>query len=149
MPLSTGPRDLVPKVLVELLSNPEHMADTENKFIHLASYTTTQNEVLEAVEKRMGKKFEVLQLRSDEVLPKAAEDAKRGLNWGMGAQVQATLFNRDSSGESIGDFRPVGIWNDRLSLPKSDLEEDLKDPLAGNWRGVVHWQGESIPDYSV
>lgn len=125
------------------------MADTENKFIHLASYTTTHNEVLKVIEKLMGNKFEVLQLRSEEVLPQAVADAENGLNWGMGAQVQATLFDRDLDGEARGDFRPVGIWNDRLGLPKSDLEQDLKGPLAGNWRGVVHWQGESIPDYSV
>lgn len=139
----------MPKVLIKLLSNPEHMEDTKNKFIHLASYTTTQNEVLEVVEKLTGEKFEVLQLRSEEVLPQAAEDLKRGINMGLALQVQATLFNWDSSGESIGDFRPVGIWNDRLGLPKSDPEQDLKGPLTGKWRGVVHWQGESLADYSI
>ena len=149
MPFSTGTRDLIPEILVELLSKPEHMENTKNKFIHLASYTTTQNEVLKVVEKLTGEKFEVLQLKSEEVLPQAVEDVKRGMNWGMGRQVQATLFNWDSYGDPIGDFRPEGIWNDRLDLPKSDLERDLKGPLAGNWRGIVHWQGESLPDYSV
>lgn len=149
MPFSTGTRDLVPKVLVELLSNPEHMKDTENKFIHLASYTTTQNEVLKVVEKLTGEKLEVLHLKSEEVLPQAVEDLKRGINMGLGHQVQATLFNWDSNEESIGDFRPAGIWNERLDLPKSEMEQDLKGPLAGNWRGIVHWQGERLPDYSV
>lgn len=125
------------------------MEDTKNKFIHLASYTTTQNEVLKVVEKLTGEEFEVLQFRSEEVLPQAAVDLKRGINMGLGLQVQATLFNWDFNDESVGDFRPVGIWNDRLGLPKSDPEQDLKGPLAGNWRGVVHWQGESLPDYSV
>lgn len=71
MPFSTGTRDLVPKVLTEILSTPEHMEDTKNKFIHLASYTTTQNEVLEVVEKLTGEKFEVQRLKSEEVLPRA------------------------------------------------------------------------------
>lgn len=149
MPFSTGPRDLVPKVLLELLSKPAHMEDTKNKSIHLASYTTTQKEVLRVVEKLTGDKFEVQQVKSEEVLPQAAGDVKRGINMGLGFQVQATLFNWDSSGESIGDFRLPGIWNDRLNLPRSDLEQDLKGPLAGDWRGVVHWQGETLPNYSV
>lgn len=149
VPFSTGTRDLVPKVLSELLSSPEYMEDTKNKFIHLASYTTTQNEVLQAVEKLTGERFEVQQLKSEEVLPKAEEDVKQGINIGLGFQVQATLFNWDSDGKSIGDFRPPGIWNDRLNLPESDPEQDLKGPLAGNWRGIVHWQGETLPDYSV
>lgn len=140
---------MVPKVLIELLSKPDHMEDTKNTFIHLASYTTTQNEVLKAVEKLTGEKLEVLQLESEEVLPQAAEDLKRGINMGLALQVQATLFNWDTNSESVGDFRPVGIWNDRLGLPKSDPEQDLEGPLSGNWRGVVHWQGESLADYSV
>lgn len=149
VPFSTGTRDLVPKVLTEILSKPEHMEDTKNKFIHLASYTTTQNEILEVVENLTGEKFEVQQLKSEEVLPQAVEDVKRGINMGLGVQVQATLFNWDSNGESIGDFRPAGIWNDRLDLPTSSPEEDLKGPLAGKWKGIVHWQGEALPDYTV
>ncbi|KAI7776291.1 hypothetical protein LA080_005530 [Diaporthe eres] len=76
VPFSTGTRDLVSKVLTEILSTPEHMEDTKNKFIHLASYTTTQNEVREVVEKLTGEKFEVQRLKSEEVLPQAVEDVK-------------------------------------------------------------------------
>lgn len=149
MPFSTGPRDLVGQALFTLLTNPERFEESKNQFIHLASYTVTQNQVLSVVEKLTGQKFKVHNLTSEEVLPQALEEVKKGMNWGLAFQVQAILYGRGSNGESVGDFRPLGIWHEKLNLEPRDLEQDLKGPLSGKWKGIVHWQPMEIPDYSL
>ncbi|KAI8722734.1 NmrA domain-containing protein [Fusarium sp. LHS14.1] len=149
IPFSTGLRDLAAQALYALLTNPERLEEAKNKYIHVASYTVTQNDILAVVEKLTGQKWKVQHLTSKEVLPEALADIKKGLNWGLGHQVQAILFDRGSDGQGIGDFRPLGIWNEKLYLPQSTLEQDLKGPLAGKWKGIVHWQPAELPNYTL
>lgn len=148
VPLSTGLRALVAQTLYALLTNPDHLEEAKNKYIHVASYTVTQNEILAVLERLTAQKWEVQHVTSKEVMPVALEDIKNGLNRGLGQQVQATLFDRDSDDHGIGDFRPLGTWNEKLNLAKTTLEQDLSGPLAGNWKGILHWQPEVLPNYT-
>ncbi|KAH7146834.1 hypothetical protein B0J13DRAFT_584311 [Dactylonectria estremocensis] len=122
VPFSTGPRDLVGQALFALLTNPERFEEAKNQYIHMASYTVTQNQVLAVVETLTGQKFKVHHVTSEEVLPPALEEVKKGKNWGLAFQVQAILYGRDSKGELVGDFRPLGIWHENLGLAPRDLE---------------------------
>ncbi|KAF4467250.1 DNA binding [Fusarium albosuccineum] len=149
VPFSTGLRDLAAQALYALVTNPERLEEAKNKYIHVASYTTTQNEVLSVVEKLTGQKWKVKNLTSEEVLPEALEDVKKGKNWGLAYQVQAILYGKGSDGHAVGDFRPLGIWNERLGLPETTLEDDLRGPLAGEWKGILHWQPDELPNYAV
>ncbi|CAI6095274.1 hypothetical protein V2G26_010865 [Clonostachys chloroleuca] len=149
VPMSTGPRNLAAQALYSLITNPERMEEAKNTYIHVASYTVTQNEILAVVEKLTGQKWQIENVTSKEVMPKALEDVKKGLNWGLGHQVQAILFDYGPDGEAIGDFRPLGIWNEKLDLPKTTLEDDLRGPLSGEWKGIVHWQPDELPNYEL
>ncbi|KAJ3547681.1 hypothetical protein NM208_g1393 [Fusarium decemcellulare] len=149
VPFSTGLRDLAAQALYALITNPERFEEAKNKYIHVASYTVTQNEVLSVVEKLTGQKWKVKNLTSEEVLPEALEDVKKGKNWGLAYQVQAILYGNGSDGHAVGDFRPLGIWNERLGLPETTLEDDLRGPLAGEWKGILHWQPDELPNYAV
>lgn len=115
----------------------------------MASYTTTQNEILAVVEQLTGQKWQTENVTSKEVMPEALANIKKGLNWGLGNQVQAILFDYDSDSQAIGDFRPLGIWNEKLELPETTLLDDLRGPLAGKWKGIVHWQPNELPSYKV
>jgi hypothetical protein len=149
VPFSTGLRDLAAQSLYALITDPERLEEAKNQYIHVASYTVTQNEILDVVKKLTGQEWQVENVTSEGIMPEALEDIKKGLNWGLGHQVQAILFSYDSDGHGIGDFRPLGIWNERLGLPKSTLEQDLKGPLTGEWKGIVHWQPEELPNYEL
>lgn len=149
VPFSTGLRDLAAQTLYALITNADRLEEAKNQYIHVASYTVTQNEILDAVKRLSGQEWQVENVTSEGVMPEALEDIKRGLNWGLGHQVQAILFSYDSYGHGIGDFRPLGIWNEKLGLPKSTLEQDLKGPLMGDWKGIVHWQPDELPNYEL
>ncbi|KAK2470428.1 hypothetical protein H9L39_18045 [Fusarium oxysporum f. sp. albedinis] len=149
VPFSTGLRDLAAQSLYALITNPERLEEAKNQYIHVASYTVTQNEILDVVKKLTGQEWQVENATSEGVMPEALEDIKKGLNWGLGHQVQAILFSYDSEGHGIGDFRPLGIWNEKLGLTKSSLEQDLKGPLTGDWKGIVHRQPDELPNYEL
>ncbi|CAG9986874.1 unnamed protein product [Clonostachys byssicola] len=149
VPMSTGTRNLAAQALYSLITNPQRMDEAKNMYIHVASYTVTQNEILAVVEKLTGEKWQIENVTSKEVMPKALADVRKGLNWGLGYQVQAILFDYGSDGEAIGDFRPLGIWNEKLDLPKTTLEDDLRGPLSGEWKGIVHWQPDELPNYEL
>ncbi|EXA31210.1 hypothetical protein FOVG_17454 [Fusarium oxysporum f. sp. pisi HDV247] len=149
VPFSTGLRDLAAQSLYALITNPERLEEAKNQYIHVASYTVTQNEILDVVKKLTGQEWQVENATSEGVMPEALEDIKKGLNWGLGHQVQAILFSYDSEGHGIGDFRPLGIWNEKLGLSKSTLEQDLKGPLTGDWKGFVHRQPDELPNYEL
>ncbi|KAJ4179771.1 hypothetical protein NW767_014544 [Fusarium falciforme] len=78
-------------------------------YIHVASYTVTQNEIFSVVEKLTGQNWKVENLKSNKVVSEALESIKNGWNWGLALQVQAILFDRGSDGHARGDFRPLGI----------------------------------------
>ncbi|SPN96511.1 uncharacterized protein DNG_00039 [Cephalotrichum gorgonifer] len=149
VPVSMGPRQLTAQAMYTLLTNPERFEEARNQYIHIASYTVTQNEILAVVERLTGEKLKVINVTSEETLPQALEEVKRGKNRGLAAQVQAILYGQDAQGELLGDFRPLGIWHEKLNLLPTTLEQDLRGPLAGNWKGILHWQPEELPDYSI
>ncbi|KAJ4129627.1 hypothetical protein NW754_003909 [Fusarium falciforme] len=136
VPISTGPRDLAAQALYTLLTDPERFEEAKNMYIHVASYTVTQNEIFSVVEKLTGQNWKVENLKSNEVVSEALESIKNGWNWGLALQVQAILFDRGSDGHARGDFRPTP-------------EEDLRGLLAGEWKGILHWQPEKLPNYTL
>ncbi|KAJ4178563.1 hypothetical protein NW755_013101 [Fusarium falciforme] len=107
--------------LYTLLTDPERFEEAKNMYIHVASYTVTQNEILSVVEELTGQNWKVENLKSNEVVSEALESIKNGWNWGLALQVQAILTP----------------------------EEDLRGLLAGEWKGILHWQPEKLPNYTL
>ena len=89
------------------------------------SFTTTQLEILAALEKATGEKWKVVQKKSEDVRAEAFKTMGEGNIWEGGAGlITAAVLGKDA----LEDHSNVkgGIWNDRLGLPKESVEEEIK-----------------------
>ncbi|KAF2741204.1 NAD(P)-binding protein [Polyplosphaeria fusca] len=105
----------------------EKAAETKNKHIYISSFTTTQNDVLAALEKFTGSKFTVENTSSKEHAARGAELVSRGDYSGIMLQIQATALGDHGH----GDYSSAGLWNEKLGLPKEDFEATIKGVLEG------------------
>jgi hypothetical protein len=102
----------------------EHAAETANKFVYVSSVSTTQNEVLEALEQATSTKWDVTRKTSDEQFHAAKEALGQGNMSGAFTIVKGTSLS---------------------NLPglRQHLEVDEKERLANQLLGV---DVASVPD---
>jgi uncharacterized protein YbjT (DUF2867 family) len=115
----------VGKTIVGALKHP---AETTNRYIYVASFVTTQNEVLATVEKQLGTKFEVTHISSADVLKSSRAKLDQGDFSAIAPLIKASLY----SGRNLGDY-PANhkLANEVLGLPKETLEEETQKALKG------------------
>lgn len=108
---------IIGKALVAILS-PEHYEETKNQYVFLSGIDASQVDYLGAFERFTGKKWEINHIDSDSVL----ERARRGEGdyGGVADLIKAAVFGK----YGFGSFKDP--WNDRLRLPKEDLESVVK-----------------------
>lgn len=107
---------------MKVLQNPEI---TANKILHIASFTVTLNDTLNALEEATGTKWKVEKTTSDEQI--AAGQQKLRNDDFAGAVphlVRATWYTK---GRGANFAEDVGLDNDLLGLPKEDLLSVVKD----------------------
>jgi hypothetical protein len=109
--------------LVNLLSD-SNLASTANKYVYVASHTFTHNEILAAFERLTGEKWTVTHVDSKTSIAESKEKLAKHDHSAVGPLIQAAAFSDDG----YGDFRtvPGGLWNEKLGLPKENLDADLK-----------------------
>jgi len=114
--------------LVNLLY-PSNVSTTANKYVYISSHTATQTQLLEISERQTGKKWTVEHVQTKESIPAAKEKLRAGDHTAAYALIQAAAFGE----MGYGDLNKVegGLWNERLGLPKEDLEADVKAVLEG------------------
>lgn len=112
------------KGLVALLSTSELVEQSANKYVFIASFTTTQNETLKVFEKLTGEKWKVEQVSSKPVQKEGLEKLGKGDYSVAGQLIQAAIF----SDEGLADVSKR-VWNEKLGLPKESLEDTLKAAL--------------------
>lgn len=122
---STTTLSTVGKAVVSILLHP---AETKNKYIYIASFTVSQNEVLAAVEKASGKKWEVIKTTSNEQMKIGQEKMIKHDYSGVKPLILAATYGEGrgsnfASGESLS--------NDMLGLPKEDLDEVVAKVIKG------------------
>jgi hypothetical protein len=144
VPFSSCTRIQSARALYALFSKPRPFAEAKNKFIHYGSYTTSQNELLGILEKLSQQKWKVKHVTSEEMLPKASEDMKKGLHWGLGFHVQAEFFGK----KAPGDFRSLETWQRKLELPEDTLEGDMKGTWEQKWP-IVRFVSDKLPDFKL
>lgn len=115
--------------LVNLLSGSA-LSSTANKYVYIDSHTVTHNQLLEAFERLTGEKWTVTHVDSKKSIAEGHEKLAKHDHSAVVQLIQGAAF----SDEAYGDFRkvPGGLWNEKLGLPKEDLDADLKALLAGN-----------------
>lgn len=106
-----------------------HDAETANKLVFVESFTTTQLQILAALEKLTREKWTVVNKQSEDVRAEGLKAMGEGkLLEGGGSVIQAAVLGK----EALEDHRNVegGIWNARLGLPSENVEEEVRRILA-------------------
>jgi hypothetical protein len=110
--------------LIKALEKPE---ESKNQYIYLGGFNTTQNEILGLAEKITGAKWTVKHVASKEHLANGRTKVEKGDYTGILDLLQVATFGE----EQIGLFDPAKLWNEKLGLPKDDLEKSIRAALEG------------------
>jgi uncharacterized protein YbjT (DUF2867 family) len=120
----------IARSVVAILENPE---ETENQYVYVNSFTTTQNKTLKAFEELSGEKFKVTHAKMEDYSKAAQEkirsDPGRGPAYIQGAFDAIILIMLNHRGYS-GYSKTKGLWNKRLGLPEERLEDTVRTVLA-------------------
>lgn len=112
------------KAVVSILNNP---AETANKFVYISSFTATQNEVLEALEKSTSATWEVTRVSTEQQLIGAKEALGKGDMNGAFTLVKATCWsNVPGLKQHFEVDEKKRLGNDLLGLK---VEENLQDTV--------------------
>lgn len=99
---------------------------TKNQWVYISGFQTTQNEILAAAEKVTGTQWSVKHATVKGIIEDGRAKIQKGDLSGILPLLQGVTF----SSEQLGDFSPLGLWNEKLGIPKESLEEALKAIIA-------------------
>jgi hypothetical protein len=107
---------------------PDHADETANRQISTADFMTDLSSLVEGLEKETGGKFEVDRKISEPFLKELRANYDAGDASAAGQLLAITVVS-DVDVEYEFDKEQV-IWNEKLGLPKTTLEEVIKDAIA-------------------
>jgi len=99
-------------------------AGTKNRYLDIASFTTTQNEILGILEEETGEKWTVKRATTEDSERVADEKLEKGDYSAFGDYLKVFLF-RDGKGGS-----PKRLANEELGLGNEDLRKTIKAALG-------------------
>ncbi|KPM45835.1 hypothetical protein AK830_g683 [Neonectria ditissima] len=111
--------------IVKVLLTP---GETQNRPVHVASFTLSQNQLLKALEKATAATWEVRKMTSEEALKKASDLGNQDHSEGLKLQILMLLYadNVDRG----ADFEKDGLLdNEMLQLPEEDLAEVVEQVI--------------------
>jgi hypothetical protein len=111
------------KAIASVLKHPE---ETANKYIRIASFITTQNEILALLEEETGEKWTVVNKKTSDSQKLGDEKLAKGDYSAFSDFLKPILFG-DGIGESPKEDQ---LANKELGLPKENLKETVKAALA-------------------
>ncbi|KAK6524358.1 hypothetical protein TWF281_011266 [Arthrobotrys megalospora] len=101
--------------VVGVLQNPEK---TANKYVYVGSFTTTQNEILAALEAATSDKWAVDQASSAEKVEAGKERVGRRDSTAIRPLITAAMYHERSGSDYESE---IGLSNEELGLSKEDL----------------------------
>ncbi|KAF2848805.1 isoflavone reductase family protein-like protein CipA [Plenodomus tracheiphilus IPT5] len=110
-----------------LIKSLEKADLTKNQVVYINSFQTSQEQILDTVEKISGVKWTVDKQSANSILEDATAKFQKGDYSSIPALIQVVTFR---AGDNLGDFAPVGLWNDKLGLPKEDFEASVRSSLG-------------------
>jgi hypothetical protein len=96
---------------------------TKNQHVYISGFQTTQKEILAAAEKTTGAKWTVNKVNVKEHIEQGRAKLQSGDHSGIMYLIQGATFGKE---HQLGDLSSSGLWNEKLSVPKEDLEEAVK-----------------------
>lgn len=115
IPFDATNLDQVGRALAKCLKNPDL---TRNQYVYVNSFTTTQNEVLKALEEATGEKFAVSEGSVEKLWQDGADQVKGGNGLGVLQMIAGAIYGKGN----LAHFSSTrGLWNERLGLEGEDL----------------------------
>ncbi|KAF5496668.1 hypothetical protein CGCF413_v009164 [Colletotrichum fructicola] len=107
-----------------IISVLKHPSETRNQLVFVESFTTTQLEILNALQEATGQDWKVKEETSENVRLDGFKKLGEGDIVGGGASVIMALV---LGSEALEDHTSVkgGIWNERLGLEKESVEDTV------------------------
>lgn len=121
----TNQKDLGDAV-VGILAHPQ---ETANKYLYVASVTTSQKEILESLEKQGGSQWSKTYVETEPTVASAKEKAGSGDMGAIFALVQASAFGNVPGIRANYELEEQ-LANDLLGLRSTNVEETIKNVLA-------------------
>ncbi|KAJ4992464.1 isoflavone reductase [Stagonosporopsis vannaccii] len=112
----------VAKALVAILDNAEA---TRNTYVYVSSFEMTQNQLLHALEKVDGQKWNVKHENSEDIIQQGKEIIAQGNYDGTLNLVVGLMFGKLGLGHTKRE-----LWNERLGLEADDLDQTLKEIVS-------------------
>ena len=102
-----------------------HPAETKNRYVWIESFRISQNEVLAALEKSTGKKWEVKHVKAADQIQLGRDLLSKGsIMQGLVLLIVGSIINADvDTGSDFSKTRKLD--NDLLGLPKESLQSSI------------------------
>lgn len=110
------------KIAGAIKASLDHADETKNQYVFVSSFHHTQREILDIIEKVDGKKWNVVHVKSEDLLA----NGKRRVQSGDFAGIMNLTRGIATGKLGLVDLRSHGLWNEKLGLPEEDLEAALK-----------------------
>lgn len=110
------------QAVVAVLERPQA---TKNKYLHVASLETSQNEILSALEKETGTKWSVAHVKTEEVVSEAKAQLAAGDFNGAFTLVRSMMVG-DIPGLRANYIKDTRLDNDLLGLEFETVEDTIK-----------------------
>ncbi|KAL5596692.1 hypothetical protein BROUX41_006616 [Berkeleyomyces rouxiae] len=105
----------------------KHAEITKNQYVYVNSFTVTQNQVVTALEKATGQKFEKSAGTVKGLWEDGATEVKKGNLMGTLGMLAGSIYGFSG----LAHYSPTkGLWNEKLGLSQEDLDEFVKTYLA-------------------
>jgi hypothetical protein len=111
--------------IIKSLDKPEL---SRNQYLYVSDIQTSQRQILDAAEKITGEKWNITLVSSQDHIANERAMAQKDGYYGVQNLIQGVTFGTE---EQLGDLTPKGLWNEKLGLPRDDLETTLRAAFEG------------------
>lgn len=117
----------------------EHPTETANKYVYVSSLTTTQNQILQALEKATSTKWAVKNTTSKEKVDAAMAALASGEFAGAFELVKASTWsNLPGLHQNFEADEKERLLNDVLGVKSESVQETVERVLAGEYNGSFY-----------
>ncbi|CAH0018773.1 unnamed protein product [Clonostachys rhizophaga] len=100
---------------------------TRNQYVYINSFTVTQNDVLHALERATGEKFELSEGTARGLWETSTEQVKNGNPLGTLDQISSAIYGEGGAANYSVD---KGLWNDKIGLAGENLEAFVESYIS-------------------
>ncbi|KAE8421392.1 hypothetical protein BDV36DRAFT_247847 [Aspergillus pseudocaelatus] len=100
---------------------------TKNQYVYVNSFTVTQNEILNALERVTGERFNVSKGNVEELWQEGDAKWKEGQPLGVISMLAGAIYGKGGLAQYSAS---KGLWNEKLGLEQENLEEFLRTYVA-------------------